>query len=79
MTTVVKSNNENTPRRVRILWQASGDSTLRLPSQPAWNDARGEVLAQVLPAVQNVLKIPLEGAFLVQGRINAPPHRQRAA
>ena len=42
MTTVVKSPNENTPRRVPILWQASGDSTLRLPSQPAWNDARGD-------------------------------------
>jgi hypothetical protein len=26
-----------------------------------------------------VLKIPREGAFLVQGRINAPPHQQRAA
>ena len=32
-----------TPRRVRILWQSSGDSTLRLPAQPAWNDARGRV------------------------------------
>ncbi len=30
------------------------------------------------PAVQNVLKIPLKGALLAQGR-NAPPHRQRAA
>ena len=31
------------------------------------------------PALQNVLKIPREGAFLVQGRINAPPHQQHAA
>ena len=37
------------------------------------------VLKILPPAVQNVLKIPLEGAFLVQGHINAPPHRQRAA
>ena len=29
--------------------------------------------------IDMVLKIPLEGAFLVQGHINAPPHRQRAA
>ena len=32
-----------TPRRVPILWQSSGDSTLRLPAQSAWNDARGRV------------------------------------
>jgi hypothetical protein len=31
------------PRCLTFLWQASGDSTLRLPSQPAWNDARGQV------------------------------------
>jgi len=37
------------------------------------------VLKILLPAVQNGLKIPREGAFLTQGRINAPPHRQRAA
>jgi hypothetical protein len=29
--------------------------------------------------VQNGLKIPREGAFLAQGRINAPPHRPRVA
>jgi len=45
MTTVVKSPTENTPHRVTILWQALGDSTLRLRSQPAWNDARGGILA----------------------------------
>ncbi len=33
------------PRRVPILWHASGDSTRRLLSQPDWNDARGEILA----------------------------------
>jgi hypothetical protein len=31
------------------------------------------------PVVQNGLKIPREGAFLAQERINAPPHRQRVA
>jgi hypothetical protein len=30
-----------TPRRVPILWQASGDSTLRLLLLPAWNDVVG--------------------------------------
>jgi hypothetical protein len=25
----------------RILWQAEGDSMLRLPAQPAWNDVGG--------------------------------------
>ena len=30
-------------------------------------------------ALQNGLQIPLEGAFLAQGRINAPLHRQRVA
>ena len=39
----VQSPIERPPRRVPILWQASGDSSLRLPSQPGWNDARGEV------------------------------------
>jgi hypothetical protein len=38
----------NRPRRVPILWQTSGDSTLRLLSQPTWNDARGGILAYVL-------------------------------
>ena len=28
-----------------IRCQAHGDSTRRLPWQPAWNDARGEILA----------------------------------
>jgi putative transposase len=37
------------------------------------------VLKILPPAVQNVLKIPLEGAFLAQGRINAPPNDRRAA
>ena len=37
------------------------------------------VLKILPPAVQNGLKIPLEGACLAQGRINAPTNRQRAA
>lgn len=38
------------------------------------------MVLKILPsAVQNVLKIPLEGAFLAQGRINAPPNDHRAA
>jgi hypothetical protein len=39
----------------------------------------GMVLKILPPVVQNGLKIPHEGAFLAQGRINAPPHQQRAA
>ena len=39
----------------------------------------GMVLHIRPPAVQNGLKIPREGAFLAQGRINAPPNQQRAA
>ena len=39
----------------------------------------GMVLKILPPVVQNGLKIPREGAFLGQGRINAPPHRQRVA
>ena len=31
------------------------------------------------PTLQNVLKIPLERAFLAQGRINAPPNQHYAA
>ena len=38
----------------------------------------GMVLKILPPVVQNGLKIPREGAFLAQGRINAPPHQQRA-
>ncbi len=34
-------NGYATPRGVPILWQAEGDSTLRLLSQPAWNDVVG--------------------------------------
>ena len=30
-----------TPRGVSILWQSLGDSTLRLLSQPTWNDVVG--------------------------------------
>jgi hypothetical protein len=37
------------------------------------------VLKILPPVVQNGLKIPREGAFLAQGRINAPPHRQHVA
>ena len=39
----------------------------------------GMVLKILPPVVQNVLKIPREGAFLAQGRINAPPHQQHTA
>ena len=39
MTTVVEFPIERTPRRIPMQWHASRDSTLRLPSQPAWNDA----------------------------------------
>lgn len=42
-TTVVEFPIERTPRRIPMQWHASRDSTLRLPSQPAWNDARGGV------------------------------------
>jgi len=39
-----------------------------------------DVVLKILPpAVQHILKIPLEGAFLAQGRINAPPIQQHAA
>jgi len=39
----------------------------------------GDVVLKILPpVVQNGLNIPREGAFLAQGRINAPPHRQHA-
>ena len=37
------------------------------------------VLKILPPTLQNVLKIPLEGAFLAQGRINAPPNQHHAA
>jgi len=39
----------------------------------------GMVLKILPPVVQNVLKIPLEGVFLAQVRINAPLYNQRAA
>ena len=39
----------------------------------------GMVLKILPPVVQNGLKILRVGAFLAQGRINAPPHQQRAA
>ena len=40
----------------------------------------GRMVLKILPpVVQNGLKIPREGAFLAQGRINAPPHRQHVA
>ena len=40
----------------------------------------GGMVLKILPlALQNGLKIPREGAFLAQGRINAPPHRQCVA
>jgi hypothetical protein len=42
-------------------------------------DYRRMVLKTLPPVVQNGLKIPREGAFLAQGRINAPPNQQRAA
>jgi len=38
----------------------------------------GMVLKTLPPVIQNGLKIPLEGAFFAQRRINAPPHHQRA-
>ncbi|MEY2844674.1 MAG: hypothetical protein RL076_220 [Chloroflexota bacterium] len=37
------------------------------------------VLKILPPVVQNGLKIPCEGAFLAQGRINAPTNQQHAA
>ena len=39
----------------------------------------GMVLKIRPPVLQNGLNIPLEGAFLAQGRINAPPNDHRAA
>jgi len=40
----------------------------------------GGMVLKILPSVvQNVLKIPLEGAFLAQERINTPPYNQPAA
>ena len=39
-----------------------------------------DVVLKILPpTLQNGLKIPLQGAFLAQGRINAPPNDCRAA
>ena len=44
------------------------------------NRMSGDMVLKILPpTLQNVLKIPLEGAFLAQGRINAPLYNQRAA
>ena len=78
------------PRRVPILWNALGDSTLhsrsllrlRVLSQPAWNDARGEILAQVLaltdinqpPPHKKILKYALCEITLCE--IKKKPHRQ---
>ena len=39
-----------------------------------------DVVLKILPpAVQNGIKISREGAFLAQGRINAPPNQHHAA
>ena len=44
------------------------------------NRMSGDTVLKILPPIlQNVLKTPLEGAFLAQGRINTPPHQQHAA
>jgi len=40
----------------------------------------GRMVLKILPpVVQNGLNIPREGAFLAQGPINAPLHRQHVA
>ena len=52
----------------------------RISFPPTMERITGGMVLKILPpVVQNGLKIPHEGAFLAQGRINAPPHQQRAA
>ena len=52
----------------------------RILFAPTMGGITGGMVLKIRPlALQNGLKIPLEGAFLAQGRINAPPHQQRAA
>ena len=65
--------------RANIIRPYDGGDYGRISFAPTMGGITGGMVLKILPpTLQNVLKIPLEGAFLAQGRINAPLYNQRA-